>query len=360
MKYMAPDIHSLIHDRLSGGVPIDMTDVLRAEYGVELTLVIELGADPDFPFADVRWTIEAKRMSRFLVSAQGIALNRMGYIAARIVSLLPLVIAYHEAGTPLLGEVNLNIEDFSESSGLSFSSAREDSFLIPDTDFLQTRGYADFRDAVDRNSPKWSERVPTAFWRGSSTGLIWAVGSWQELPRIRLSEIGKTRPDLIDAGISNIVQIEHFAGEIEAAGLMRSPVPASEWGKYRYQIDVDGNSNAWAGFFQRLLTGSPVLKAASPFGFRQWFYHHLQPWVHYVPIAADFSDLIEKIEWLNAREQLAELIGRQGQELASAMTYGSEMAQGVLVIAAAIASRQTQENVAKTDRPKEGQSVEIL
>ena len=53
---------------------------------------------------------------------------------------------------------------------------------------------------------------------------------------------------------------------------MRPYVPMTDFNKYKYQIDIDGNTNAWPGLFQKLLTGSPVLKVASPYGFRQWLY----------------------------------------------------------------------------------------
>jgi hypothetical protein len=354
---MTLDVANLIYSGLNGGDAISLTDAVYSRYGADLDVEVMLDTDDDRAFADIRWHIESLRESRLNVSPRVPLVDRVAYIAARLEALLPLIVAYHQAGAPLRGTVNLNVEDYSDSAGLSLCSARDDAFLIPDTDFLRTMGYAEFREAQMRDLPAWSSRLPLGFWRGSSTGLIWRVGSWRELPRLRLCEIGKARPDLIDAGISSIVQIEHFAAEIEAAGLMRPPVPASEWGRYRYQIDVDGNSNAWAGFFQRLLTGSPVLKVASPFGFQQWFYHRLVPWRHYVPVAADLSDLAEKIEWLNAHERVAELIGQQGRDLAETITYSSELPLAVLSVAAAIAASDTDQNEPDAGRQRHEEEV---
>ena len=50
-------------------------------------------------------------------------------------------------------------------------------------------------------------------------------------------------------------------------GLFAASVPETSFGNYKYQIDIDGVSNSWSGLFQKLLTGSPVLKVSSPVGF---------------------------------------------------------------------------------------------
>ncbi|WWC72342.1 uncharacterized protein I206_106304 [Kwoniella pini CBS 10737] len=60
-------------------------------------------------------------------------------------------------------------------------------------------------------------------------------------------------------------------------------------GNYKYIIDVDGN--AWSARFKRLLTsGSLVLKATI---MPEWWNDRIQPWVHYVPIQMDYSDLYD-------------------------------------------------------------------
>ena len=45
----------------------------------------------------------------------------------------------------------------------------------------------------------------------------------------------------------------------------------------RHLIDIDGWANSWSGLFQKLLSGSTVLKVASNKGFRQWYYDRLEP-----------------------------------------------------------------------------------
>ncbi|WWC98816.1 hypothetical protein V866_005709 [Kwoniella sp. B9012] len=58
---------------------------------------------------------------------------------------------------------------------------------------------------------------------------------------------------------------------------------------YKYVIDVDGN--AWSARFKRLLaSGSLILKATI---MPEWWTDRIQPWVHYVPIQTDYSDLYD-------------------------------------------------------------------
>ncbi|WWC92054.1 uncharacterized protein L201_007008 [Kwoniella dendrophila CBS 6074] len=58
---------------------------------------------------------------------------------------------------------------------------------------------------------------------------------------------------------------------------------------YKYVIDIDGN--AWSARFKRLLTsGSLIFKSTI---MPEWWTDRIQPWVHYVPIQLDYSDLYD-------------------------------------------------------------------
>jgi hypothetical protein len=137
------------------------------------------------------------------------------------------------------------------------------------------------------------------------------------------------------------------AEEIRSTGLVRDFVQDRTWGRYRYQIDIDGNANAFIGCFVRLLTGSPILKVASRDGFRQWYYDRLVPWRNYVPVAADMSDLVDKVRWLLANDDKARDIGDAGRALAVSMDYQTEMRAAVQTIAAAIRQGKCQMSIAK-------------
>jgi hypothetical protein len=66
--------------------------------------------------------------------------------------------------------------------------------------------------------------------------------------------------------------------------------------QYKYQLDIDGRSVSWTRLPYIMVQGSVPIKADSEFG--QWFYGDIRPYVHYVPIKDDLSDLVDQVEWL--------------------------------------------------------------
>lgn len=64
---------------------------------------------------------------------------------------------------------------------------------------------------------------------------------------------------------------------------------------YKYILDIDGNASTWDATAWKLNSGSVIFKSESCW--TQWFYNEYQPWVHYVPVAEDFSDIQERYNW---------------------------------------------------------------
>lgn len=46
------------------------------------------------------------------------------------------------------------------------------------------------------------------------------------------------------------------------------------------------------------------------------FYSDLKPYVHYIPIKADLSDLVEKVRWAKSHDEEARKIGAQARKYA--------------------------------------------
>jgi hypothetical protein len=95
-------------------------------------------------------------------------------------------------------------------------------------------------------------------------------------------------------------------------------------GRAKFLIEIDGNANSW-GFLPKLLMGCCVLKVDSPY--EQWFYKHLQPWIHYVPVANDLSDLPEKVQWCLRNERASHEIASAGRRLAESLSFDTEMSR---------------------------------
>ena len=89
--------------------------------------------------------------------------------------------------------------------------------------------------------------------------------------------------------------------------------------QYKYQLDVDGEVNAWSGLIWKLYSGSVVFKIDSHY--EQWYYQDLHPWVHYIPVDGDLHDLDEKIAWAISHDVQAQQIAQNGRDFVTKMTY---------------------------------------
>ena len=95
---------------------------------------------------------------------------------------------------------------------------------------------------------------------------------------------------------------------------MASFLPPDRLLSYKYHINLEGVTCVYPGYQWRLLSGSLVFKQESEEV--QWFYYFLKPWVHYVPVREDLSDLIENIQWAKAHDLEAKAIGENARHFA--------------------------------------------
>lgn len=254
-------------------------------------------------------------------------------IASNFVTLLPLLHRYALSSRPR-GEVILNLGDEAHVRGLAFCGTTPDTTLIPDPIFLRTDAYRTTREHFAANDVPWNERRNVALWRGSSTGYGSGKGV-SNLERVRLCLHAKLveNKEIMDIGLSQFVQVSTIeAALLESFDIRRQHVPVERFQEWKYHIDIDGNSNSWPGLFQKLLSGSAVLKVASSGQWRQWYYGRLKPYENYVPVENDLSDLSAKIRYLIYNDELARKIGEAGRQLALSMTKDSEIALSMALI----------------------------
>jgi hypothetical protein len=242
------------------------------------------------------------------------------------------------AGAPSLegAELVAEISDGEESGPglISFCSRDPDAILIPDHVFIRTRGYEIERALARANVMDWDERSDRIVWRGSSTGAgliskpYLSADDPELIMRVRLCLVLNGMPDT-DVKLSGIAQSANKALDSErlaGAGILGEFVSPLCWYGSKFAIDIDGNSNAWSNFFTRLLIGCCVLKVVSRDGYRQWYYGDSEPWIHYVPVKADLSDLHERIAWCRANLAECREIAARGQEFAMARDFDTEVA----------------------------------
>ncbi|KAJ4478638.1 glycosyl transferase family 90-domain-containing protein [Lentinula edodes] len=88
-------------------------------------------------------------------------------------------------------------------------------------------------------------------------------------------------------------------------------------GNYKYVLDMDGNG--WSGRFKRLMTSNSLVFKTTIYP--EWFVDRVAPWVHYIPVQVDLSDLYDSLIFFRgdsngegAHEELARQIALQGRE----------------------------------------------
>jgi hypothetical protein len=204
------------------------------------------------------------------------------------------------------------------------------TLLIPDPAYLGSLGYADEvaeLAAIGAATP-WEERLTRVFWRGAATGLGIENENWVHTHRGRLTllanEIGD--PEVLDAKITKARQLsEEQRAVLREAGVMGEEVPFKEFLKYRYQVDADGYCAAWRGLFLKLASQSVVLKMQSTY--EQWYFGHLRPWHHYIPLQSNLSDFREVYTWLRHHDEEAKTIAANASELlGNVVTYEASKA----------------------------------
>lgn len=208
---------------------------------------------------------------------------------------------------------------------LCFSGNAPHHLLVPDALFTGSNAYAHFRELAVTHTTPWDQRKPVAYWRGALTGLAGSADEVLALPRITLAALS-ARVEALDARITDIGQYrgmqDAILPRIEALGLIGPREAEAENFTYRWMVDVDGNSNAWASLFLKLLTTSPVIKVLS--GFRQWYYPRLVAGRDFIGVYDIEEGVPEAIAWCRAHEDQARAIGVSGASRAAQMTVASE------------------------------------
>ncbi|KAJ7211577.1 glycosyl transferase family 90-domain-containing protein, partial [Mycena pura] len=162
----------------------------------------------------------------------------------------------------------------------------------------------------------WEDKSSLLYWRGQSTGG-WISGSnYHGFPRFKLLDIARNHTALMDVAITAFY--EHFcqldgcdAAAIKAEyNITGESAPREDGYRYKYVLDIDGN--AFSGRYLGLLrSGSLVFKSTL---FTEYFDGWLRPFVHYIPVLPDLSDLVARIEWAREHDAEARRIQAAGQE----------------------------------------------
>lgn len=149
----------------------------------------------------------------------------------------------------------------------------------------------------------------------SAAKVIETIGEHNLPPRLHAALLSKAEPGWIDVKFLRPKVIPGF-GDIDDQykGLETvEPMTKCEMARFKYHIDIGGNGGTtWQGTIDKL--AMPGLLFHHDSGMKDHFHDELKPWVHYVPVAVDLTDLKIKYEWAERNPDKAEKIAKNGQE----------------------------------------------
>ncbi|MBA43094.1 MAG: hypothetical protein CMF62_03680 [Magnetococcales bacterium] len=175
-------------------------------------------------------------------------------------------------------------------------------------------------DTIDKY--KWEDKINKAVFRGKATGCGVTVNTNQ---RLKLASIAKNNPK-IDAGITKWNRRpKAYYGKMTMLNKKKLPFGLSsfmsreEQFKHRYLICIDGHVRGFRLNFE-LSSNSLVLLVESSFKFKMFSDYYIEPFVHYVPIKHDLSDLDEKIKWCdNNQDKCKEIVSNAQKKMKEIM-----------------------------------------
>ena len=153
---------------------------------------------------------------------------------------------------------------------------------------VEEKPYSGFEACLESGKEKWV--YPKAFWSGT----------------LNTAEVRKMLYHLYLENKEYLcvnAAIRYGNGEIEF--LSGTAVSMLDFPRYKYLVCVEGYG--WADRLKHLLSMRRVVLLVD-YPYKEYYSHLLIPMVHYVPIKADLSDLIPKIEYLENHPDVYEVI----------------------------------------------------
>jgi hypothetical protein len=180
--------------------------------------------------------------------------------------------------------------------------------VLPRNDLFEIRGiantpeaWAEYRARID--SP-WSEKRPEIYFRGEFTG-----GKSLEGPRALACRL------IEDAGLPANVGVLEAAvpPDLRPHVVMKEPEPLAAMADYKFVLSVWGNHPFNPRLYRGLEAGSLVFHQATP-TVRLLDDGLLVPGQHYVEIAPDLGDLVEKVDHFMRHPSEARAIAEAGHQ----------------------------------------------
>lgn len=191
---------------------------------------------------------------------------------------------------------------------------------VPDPRFIRSRGFKDILSNL-ATRPPWPSRNKIVYWRGSTTGE--SVSGCLGLPRVKMCQQA-VNISWMDLKISKAVHKCQGKSQL-LSGVMSNASLELAWTDFAGIMDIDGFVNAW-GLYWRLASGSTVFRVHTG-NFCNMYIKLLQPYVHYIPIKSDLSDLLNATAIITGHDaaNFLQHVAANAQRLALSMSYEKQV-----------------------------------
>jgi hypothetical protein len=206
---------------------------------------------------------------------------------------------------------------------------------------LEMHRHWDPLENARRQDVPWNGKKLGALWRGAFTGAH-VGGTDEELclknQRCRFV-LQHAHSKLIDAGLTdglNLLKTETVNG----VQVLRGPVTLNQIQQYKVIISIEGNDVA-SGLKWSLLSESVVVMP--PPTRTSWAMEELlEPWIHYVPMNPDGSNVEERIKWVGENDEAAHRIAERGRLFIYDLLYHPDASRDEQKVKEEIARRYRQ------------------
>ena len=181
------------------------------------------------------------------------------------------------------------------------------------------RHFGPLKEVPGMDTP-WEKKLPTAIWRGALTGknrIQVKTNSLDEqewchrIPRCHLvlKHGNSTR---VDAKLQSLDKEKYpISPSIANVSMYGKSLTMAKMLQYKAIIMLEGNDVS-SGLKWALFSDSVVLMTKPTC--TSWAMEELlEPWVHYIPLADDFADVEDKVQWIEEHDAEAREIARRGR-----------------------------------------------
>ena len=218
-----------------------------------------------------------------------------------------------------------------------FSSCKS----VCNADILLPYKSLEYEKPINDTTP-WAAKLNQFFWRGATTGTgpgeyRRAITNYRMLPRMRLNDWARAArrnrslPVNVNVGFTSVVIFKQgYARAMRDKYKFRGYIPYDDQSKSKYLLAMDGHT--WPSRFRPFLFTKSLVFLSTIFV--EWFSFLVRPWLMYVPVDIDLSDLSVNIVKASHNDDEARRVGERANRIANKhLTYqGMQCYFGLLVL----------------------------